>query len=140
MPQTDQFSVLGTEKHPVRYVHTVPESSRLLPSASRWNSIHLSPNSSPTYHPIPSGYSKSIDYNLVITDRKHFYRFIFILASIIFLVIAAFLLVHFISQAHKHKHQRPSANLTLAINQALTFFDAQKCNYLCLYVFSMHVP
>ncbi|KAI9074931.1 hypothetical protein K1719_043094 [Acacia pycnantha] len=134
MSPTDQFSAFETDKHSERYIHTVSEGSRLLPSASRWNSIaldynQLAPNSSTAYHPIPFSYSKSIDYNLVIPDKKHFYRFIFIVVSIILLVIAAILLVHFLSQAHKHRHQGPSANLKLAIKQALTFFDAQKSGH-----------
>ncbi|XP_054798376.1 LOW QUALITY PROTEIN: endoglucanase 9-like [Prosopis cineraria] len=128
-----EFSALETKKHSVRYVHTVSEGGRLLPSASRWNSIaldnNLAPNSSTAYHSIPSNYSKSVDYNLVITDKKHFYRFLFIAASIVFLVVAAVLLVHFRSQAHKHRHQRPPVNLKLAINQALTFYDAQKSGH-----------
>ncbi|XP_028806839.1 endoglucanase 25-like [Neltuma alba] len=132
MPPTES-SAFETEKHPVRYAHTVSEGGRLLPSASRWNSTaldcNLAPNSSTTYHPIPSSYTKSVDYSLAITDRKHFYRFLFIVVSIIFLVIAAVLLVHFLSQSHKHRHQRSSGNLKLAINQALTFYDAQKSGH-----------
>lgn len=118
-----------TEKNPVRYMHTVSEAGRLLPSSSRWNSIaldfKLAPKSSTSYDSIPSQFPKSVDYNLVITDKKHFHRFTFITVAIVFAVIAVALLVHFLPQ--KHKHQGSSINLKLAINQALTFYDAQKC-------------
>lgn len=110
-------------------MHTVSEAGRLLPSASRWNFIvldfKLAPNSSTAYESIPSQYPKSVDFNLAITDRKHFHIFIFVLVAIIFAILAAVLLAHFLPQ--QHKHQGSSINLKLAINQALTFYDAQKC-------------
>lgn len=128
MPPTESES----ENQHVRYVHTVSEAGRLLPSSSRWNSIALDLNLAPkkssssvAYESIPSQYPKSYDYNLVVTDRKHFHRFVFVLVTIIFAIIAVALLVHFLPQ--KHKHQGSSINLKLAINQALTFYDAQKC-------------
>ncbi|KAI4307167.1 hypothetical protein L6164_030384 [Bauhinia variegata] len=127
MPSTGS-SGFDTKKHSVKYVHTVSEAGRLLPSASRWNSIELdfklAPKSSSAYDSIPSQFSKSVDYDLVITDRKHFHRFIFISVSIVVLILAGALLLHFLPK--KHSHQAPSTNLKLAINQALTFFDAQK--------------
>ncbi|TKY74147.1 Endoglucanase 25 [Spatholobus suberectus] len=130
MPPTVS-STFESERHPVRYVHTVSEAGRLLPSASRWNSIaldfKLAPKSSTAYESIPSQYPKSVDYNLVITDRKHFHCFIFVFVTIIFAILAAVLLVHFLPQ--KHKHQGSSINLKLAINQALTFYDAQKSGH-----------
>ncbi|KAK7282636.1 hypothetical protein RIF29_11571 [Crotalaria pallida] len=129
MPPTES-STFELERHSVRYVHTVPESGRLLPSASQWNSIaldfNLTPKSSTAYESIPSQYSKSFDYNLVITDRKHFFTFIFASVSIILAIIAALLLVHFLVLPHKHKHQETSALLSTAIKDALTFYDAQK--------------
>ncbi|XP_028236021.1 endoglucanase 25-like isoform X1 [Glycine soja] len=130
MPPTVS-STFESEREPVRYVHTVSESGRLLPSASRWNSIaldfKLAPNSSTAYESIPSQYPKSVDFNLAITDRKHFHIFIFVLVAIIFAILAAVLLAHFLPQ--KHKHQGSSINLKLAINQALTFYDAQKSGH-----------
>ncbi|KAG5050403.1 hypothetical protein JHK85_011506 [Glycine max] len=115
----------------LRYVHTVSEAGRLLPSASRWNFIvldfKLAPNSSTAYESIPSQYPKSVDFNLAITDRKHFHIFIFVLVAIIFAILAAVLLAHFLPQ--QHKHQGSSINLKLAINQALTFYDAQKSGH-----------
>jgi len=123
-------SAFESERAPVIYVHTVSEAGRLLPSASQWNSIaldfKLAPHSSTAYESIPSQYPKSVDYDLVITDRKHFHCFIFVLVTIILAILAAVLLVHFLPQ--KHKHQGSSINLKVAINQALTFYDAQKCN------------
>ncbi|KAL2339671.1 hypothetical protein Fmac_007611 [Flemingia macrophylla] len=127
MPPTVS-STFESERHPVRYVHAVSETGRLLPSASRWNSIaldfKLTPNSSTVYESIPSQYPKSVDYNLVITDRKHFHCFIIVLVTIIFAILASVLLVHFLPQ--KHKQEESSIDLKLAINQALTFYDAQK--------------
>nr|KYP60040.1 Endoglucanase 25 [Cajanus cajan] len=124
-------SVFESERDPVRYAHTVSEAGRILPSASRWNSIALdfkfTPNSSTAYESIPSQYPKSVDYNLVITNRKHFHCFIIVLVTIIFAILATVLLVHFLPQ--KHKHQGSSINLKLAINQALTFYDAQKSGH-----------
>ncbi|KAG2399742.1 Endoglucanase 25 [Vigna angularis] len=70
-------STFESERDPVIYVHTVSEAGRLLPSASRWNSIavdiKLAPDSSTAYESIPSQYPKSVDYDLVITNRKHFH-------------------------------------------------------------------
>jgi endoglucanase len=119
----------ASEKNHVTYMHTVSETGRLLPSSSRWNSIaldfNLTPKSSASYESIPSQYPKSVDYNLVITDKKHFHIFITVTVAIFFTIIAVALLVHFLPQ--KHKPQDSSTNLKLAINQALTFYDAQKC-------------
>ncbi|WJX34109.1 cellulase [Trifolium repens] len=118
----------ASEKNHVTYMHTVSEAGRLLPSSSRWNSIaldfNLTPKSSASYESIPSQYPKSVDCNLVITDKKHFHIFITVTVAIFFAIIAVALLVHFLPQ--KHKHQDSSTNLKLAINQALTFYDAQK--------------
>ncbi|KAK7353302.1 hypothetical protein VNO80_18747 [Phaseolus coccineus] len=124
-------SAFESERDPVIYVHTVSEAGRLLPSASQWNSIaldfKLAPHSSTAYESIPSQYPKSVDYDLVITDRKHFHCFIFVLVTIILAILAAVLLVHFLPQ--NHKHQGSSINLKVAINQALTFYDAQKSGH-----------
>jgi len=131
---------LESEKNPVIYMHTVSEAGRLLPSSSRWNAIaldfNLTPNSSASYESIPSQYPKSVDCNLVITDKKHFHIFIFVTVAIFFAVIAVALLVHFLPQ--KHKHQDSSINLKLAINQALTFYDAQKCTTYFSSMYHLH--
>ncbi|KAJ6920196.1 endoglucanase 9-like [Populus alba x Populus x berolinensis] len=120
------------DHQPVRFVHTISEAGRLLPSASQWNSIeldfHLAPQSNTTYDSLPSRYSKSFDYELVITDKKYFKRFVYVSVFIVFVVLAIVLLVQFLP--HKHKHHGKSNNITLALNQALMFFDAQKCNIL----------
>ncbi|KAI5589364.1 hypothetical protein BDE02_05G157600 [Populus trichocarpa] len=116
------------DHQPVRFVHTISEAGRLLPSASQWNSIeldfHLAPQSNTTYDSLPSRYSKSFDYELVITDKKYFKRFVYVSILIVFVVLAIVLLVQFLP--HKHKHHGKSKNITLALNQALMFFDAQK--------------
>jgi endoglucanase len=123
------------DHQPVRFVHTISEAGRLLPSASQWNSIeldfHLAPQSNTTYDSLPSRYSKSFDYELVITDKKYFKRFVYVSIVIVFVVLAIVLLVQFLP--HKHKHHGKSKNITLALNQALMFFDAQKCNILFLF-------
>lgn len=125
-----QIHASSADQEPVRFVHTVLEARRLLPSASRWNSIeidfNLIPQSAMAYDSLPSSYSKSYDHNIVITNRKLFKRCLYISASIVILSLALILLLRFLP--HKHSHHGPSKNLTLALNQALTFFDAQKCN------------
>lgn len=124
------ISAPNIERRPVEFVHTISEAGRLLPSASRWNSIELDfrilPQSSTAYDSLPSRFSKSFDYDLVITNKNHLKRFAYISASTVLVILALILLLHFLP--HKHKHHGSSKNLTLAVNQALTFFDAQKCN------------
>ncbi|KAL6182849.1 hypothetical protein ACLB2K_044261 [Fragaria x ananassa] len=128
MPSSLGYQPPSADQEPVTYVHTLSEAGRLLPSASRWNSIeidfNLVPQSEIAYDVLPSGYSKSYDHNLVIRDRKLFKRCLYISASIVILFLALILLLRFLP--HKHHHHGPSKNLTLALNQALTFFDAQK--------------
>ncbi|ESR47658.1 hypothetical protein CICLE_v10003122mg [Citrus x clementina] len=121
-------SASDADMHSVKYVHTISEAGRLLPSASQWNSteidFNLAPQSSNSYGSLPSRYSKSFDYDLVITDKAYFKRFLYISASAALLILALVLLIHFLP--HKHHPHSPTKNLTLAVNQALTFFDAQK--------------
>lgn len=124
-----------TDRSTVRFVHTISEAGRLLPSASRWNSIeidfNLVPQSATAYDSLPSRFSKSFEYDLIITDRTYFKRFIYISVSIALAIVLLVLLIHFLPR--KHAHHASSQNLTLAVNQALTFFDAQKCNYIYIY-------
>ncbi|KAK9271341.1 hypothetical protein L1049_026931 [Liquidambar formosana] len=112
----------------VRFVHSIPEAGRLLPSSSRWNSIELNfnmfPQSSTAFDSLPSRFSKSVDFKLVITDKKCFHRFLYITVSVVFIFLTLILLLQFMPR--KHKHHGSSKNLTLALNQALVFFDAQK--------------
>lgn len=121
---------------PVKYVHTISEAGRLLPSSSQWNSIELEfglfPQSSSDYGSLPSRYSKSFQYELIVTDKQYFKRFLYILGSSVILIIALVLLVLFLPRKH-HKHG-DNKNLTLAVNQALTFYDAQKCNTISSYL------
>ncbi|XP_050376686.1 endoglucanase 25-like [Argentina anserina] len=118
----------ATDQEPVTYVHTLSEAGRLLPSASRWNSIeidfNLAPQSGMAYESLPSSYSKSYDHNIFIRDRKLFKRCLYISVSIVILILALILLLRFLPP--KHHYHGPSKNLTLALNQALTFYDAQK--------------
>ncbi|XP_059629549.1 endoglucanase 10-like [Cornus florida] len=132
MPQSSYSQSLtsasDTNMHTERFVHTISEAGRLLPSASRWNSIELDfnllPQSSTGFDSLPSRFSKSVDFNLVITNRKYFKRFVYISVSIVFLVTLLILLLQFLP--HKHHHHGASQNLTQALSQALLFFDAQK--------------
>ncbi|XP_065880252.1 endoglucanase 9-like [Euphorbia lathyris] len=118
----------GIDHNPPNYVHSISEAGRLLPSSSQWNSIELDfrlvPKSNSNYDSLPSNFSKSYDYQVVITDKQYFKRFLYISLAIIFLVLAAVLLVHFL--AHKNNHHGNSKDLTLALRQALIFFDAQR--------------
>lgn len=116
----------------VQYVHTISEAGRLLPSAGRWSSIELDfnllPRSTTGFDSLPSRFSKSIDFNLTITDKQYFKRFLYIAALLLLIIPALVLFLHFFP--HKKHHNSSSKNLTLALNQALLFFDAQKCNYV----------
>lgn len=142
MPQS---SSLGSPQHataaasdvdynqPLAFVHTISGAGRLLPSSSHWNSIEIDFNILPQstgasgYESLPSRFSKSYDYNLVVTDKTHLRRCVYATASIFLIISLCFFLLHFVP-LHKHHHHGSVKNLTLAVNQALVFFDAQKCN------------
>ncbi|KAM7511190.1 hypothetical protein LguiB_010065 [Lonicera macranthoides] len=116
------------------YFPSVSVGGRLLPAPSRWNSIEVDFDLFPRpqiplgYDSLPSRFSKSVDFNLTITDKKYFKRFIYVISSAFLLISFILLLLHFLP--HKHHHHGSSKNLTLAISQALTFFDAQKSGNL----------
>lgn len=116
------------------YFPSVSVGGRLLPAPSQWNSIEVDFDIFPRpqiplgYDSLPSRFSKSVDFNLTITDKKYFKRFIYVISSAFLLISFLLLLLHFLP--HKHHHHCSSKNLTLAISQALTFFDAQKCIFL----------
>ncbi|KAK9096372.1 hypothetical protein Sjap_021869 [Stephania japonica] len=116
------------ETNSVGFVHTVPGACRLLPSDSRWNSIefelNLLPISTEQSHSLPSKYSKSVDYSLIVTDKAHFNRFIYVIVFLFFAILAIVLLLHFLPK--EHHHLGSSNNLTIPVSQALLFFDAQK--------------
>lgn len=129
---------------PLAFVHTISGAGRLLPSSSHWNSIEIDFNILPQsnapsgYESLPSRFSKSYDYNLIVTDKTHLRRCVYVTASIFLVIALCFFLLHFVP-LHKHHHRGSVKNLTLAVNQALVFFDAQKCNmqstmlfYLCI--------
>ncbi|KAF5200715.1 Endoglucanase [Thalictrum thalictroides] len=108
------------------FMHT-PSSCRVIPSSSQWNSIELDFNLLPPssrYDDIPTKYSQSYHFNLTITNRRVFNRFIYILVSIVLLIIAVVLLACLLPP--KHTHPGSSRNYTIPVNQALSFFDAQK--------------
>lgn len=117
----------------VMFVHTVSGAGRLLPSSSRWNSIELDfnvlPQSSNGWDSIPPKYSRSINFDLTIKDHKRFRLFVILSASIITNIFVLILLLSILPR-RKHHHGN-SKDLTLALNQALLFFDAQKCKLSC---------
>ncbi|KAK4390986.1 Endoglucanase 9 [Sesamum angolense] len=121
-----------SEMHPVRFAHTVSGAGRLLPSASRWNSIELDfnlhPGTSDGYDSLPSRFSKSIDFNLTISDKTFFRRCVYVLIFVVVLVPVMVLLVHFMT--HKKEIDEKSKDLMLALSRALLFFDAQKSGHL----------
>ncbi|ERN19923.1 endoglucanase 25 isoform X1 [Amborella trichopoda] len=125
-------SPASQDSETVQFVHFVPETGRLLPSASRWNSIDIDfglgqANSLP-FHVIPSLYSKSVSFNLFIADKQTFKRFLYVLVALVILTLSIALVLVFVP----HRHSRPSLspNITLALHQALLFFDAQKSGIL----------
>ena len=118
---------------PLAFVHTtISGAGRLLPSSSHWNSIEIDFNILPQsqtpsgYESLPSRFSKSYDYNLIVTDKTHLKRCVYVTVSFFLVIALIFFLLHFVP-LHKHHHQGSVKNLTLAVNQALFFFDAQKC-------------
>lgn len=115
----------------ILYVHSISHAGRLLPSSSRWNSIELDFNLFPKsrdslgYESLPSRFSRSIDFNLTITNRKNFKRFLYLSFAFVLLIVILCLVLHFLP--NKQRHHGPSKDLTLALKQALIFFDSQKC-------------
>lgn len=149
MPQS---SSIGSPQHtaragsdedcnqPLAFVHTISGAGQLLPSSSHWNSIEIDFNILPQsnapsrYESLPSRFSKSYDYNLIVTDKTHLRRCVYVTASIFIVIALSFVLLHFVP-LHKHHQHSSVKNLTLAVNQALVFFDAQKCNIQITHAF-----
>ncbi|KAK4481337.1 hypothetical protein RD792_012222 [Penstemon davidsonii] len=77
---------------------------------------------------LPSHFSKSVDFNLTIADKKYFKRCVFVSILVLVFVPLLVLLLHFLS--HKNQNNGGSKNLTLALSQSLLFFDAQKSGNL----------
>ncbi|CAL1362928.1 unnamed protein product [Linum trigynum] len=127
-PMNSNAEVSEIDRTRIPFVHTVPAASRILPSASQWNSIELDfnlvPRSENAYHSIPSNYSKSYEFELVVSDKPYFKRFLIILGLLVLVAIGLPLLLHFLPQAHRHKTS--PMNFTLAVAHSLNFFDAQK--------------
>lgn len=140
-PKHVSSSDLHAYNSSIEFIHTVSGAGRLLPSSSQWNSIELEfnhplfPQTSTPYDSLPSKYSKSYDCHLGVTDRTHFKRFLYTSVFIAFMITGLVLLVHLL--AHKHQHHNPPKNLTLAVTQAVTFFDAQKCNVNLLKLYNI---
>lgn len=123
----------------ILYMHSISPANRVLPSSSRWNSIELNYNLFPQsrnawgYESLPTRFAKSIDFKLTITNKKNFKRFIYASSAFVSLIVILCLLLHFLPNKHRH-HHGATKDLTLALKQALIFFDAQKCTqYVQIY-------
>ncbi|GFP97821.1 endoglucanase 7 [Phtheirospermum japonicum] len=78
-----------------------------------------------------SSFSKSVDFNLTIRDKKRFKRCVYDSISAVGFVLVLILLLHvWTHEKETNVGAYNSKNLTLALNQALLFFDAQKCTTL----------
>ncbi|XP_012829638.1 PREDICTED: endoglucanase 25-like isoform X1 [Erythranthe guttata] len=135
MSDTSESEFLSSTS--TRFVHSVAGSGRILPSSStrNWNSIDLDFNLLPQltdrFHSLPSKFSKSVDFNLTISDKTHFKRCVSISIFLLLLLIPlSILLPHSLTHSKHTPDHPPPKNLTLALNQALLFFDAQKCTYV----------
>lgn len=117
----------SSDSAPASFIHTSSETGRLLSSATKCNSNEIDFDVS-----LPSPYSKSYLFELVITDKTHYRRFLYISLTLAFVVLALGLVLHFLPQ--NNRHHGHSKNLTLALNQAITFFDAQKCKNFPLWI------
>ncbi|XP_051139484.1 endoglucanase 25-like [Andrographis paniculata] len=113
-----------TSDSEIRLVQTASDSSRLL--RSRWTSTELDFGLSAFdgLDSLPSRFPKSVDFHLSIADKHGFKRFIYVAIILVFVVVASILLLHFLN--HKQQNGAASKDLTLALRQALLFFDAQK--------------
>ncbi|MFS7913092.1 putative cellulase [Helianthus anomalus] len=126
------------ETDTILYLHSISPAGRLLPSASRWNSIEMDFNLFPQsrnnlgYDSLPSRFSKSVDFKLTVTNKKNFKCFIYASLAVVSLIVVLCLLLHFLP--NKQRHHGATKDLTLALKQALVFFDAQKCIGACLAV------
>ncbi|KAK9050453.1 hypothetical protein SSX86_030577 [Deinandra increscens subsp. villosa] len=122
------------EPDSILYVHSISQAGRILPSASRWNSIEIDFNLFPQsrntwgYESLPSRFAKSVDFNLTVTNRKNFKRFIYASSAFVSLVVILCFLLRFLP--NKQRHHGETKDLTLALKQALVFFDAQKSGVL----------
>ncbi|XP_076907704.1 endoglucanase 9-like [Bidens hawaiensis] len=122
------------DAEPTLYIHSISPACRLLPSSSQWNSIEVNFNLFPQtrntwdYESIPSRFSKSVDFKLTVINKKNFKRFIYASSAIVSLLIILCLLLHFLP--NKNRHRGATKDLTLALKQALIFFDAQKSGVL----------
>ncbi|KAJ9560365.1 hypothetical protein OSB04_005525 [Centaurea solstitialis] len=116
----------------VTYLHSIPQAGRYLPSASRWNSIeidyNLLPQSQDPYESLPSRFSKSVEFNLTVTNKKRLKRFIYTASAILSLTLLLFLLWCFLPK--RQHHRGVAKNLTGPLKDALVFFDAQKSGVL----------
>ncbi|KAL7155726.1 hypothetical protein ABFS83_03G095900 [Erythranthe nasuta] len=134
MSETSESEFLSSTS--TRFVHSVSGSGRILPTTStrNWNSIDLDfnllPQTTNRVQSLHSKFSKSVDFNLTISDKPQFKRCVSISIFLLLLLIPlSILLPHSLTHS-KHTENPPPKNLTLALNQALLFFDAQKSGSL----------
>ncbi|KAG7012497.1 Endoglucanase 7, partial [Cucurbita argyrosperma subsp. argyrosperma] len=108
---------------PERFVHAEHDEADYLVSTARV-SFNVSSTSTVVYDSIRSPYYKSIDFKIVISNRTRFKWCSYISAFVLLVIIALALLLNFLP--HKHDSHEASNNHTVAVHQALEFFDAQK--------------
>ncbi|KAH6824076.1 hypothetical protein C2S53_004042 [Perilla frutescens var. hirtella] len=114
-----------SEFHSGRFVHSsVSGRDRLLPSS---NSIELDYGLD-ELDSLPPRFSKSVHFNLTIADKKCFKRCLYVSIFVVVAVPVLVLLLHFL--LHKKQTVADHRDLTLALKQALLFFDAQKSGLL----------
>nr|XP_043638052.1 endoglucanase 9-like [Erigeron canadensis] len=124
-----------TPESDILYVHSVSNAGRLLPSSSRWNSIELEFNVFPkprdfaSYESLPSKFTKSVDFNLVVTNKKNVRGFIYAASILVLITVFLCILLHFLINK-QNNHHAATKDLTFALKQALIFFDAQKSGLL----------
>lgn len=115
-----------SEFHSGRFVHSASGRDRLLPSSNRANSIELDFRLD-GLDSLPPRFSKSVHFNLTIANKNCFKRCLFVSIFVVVAVPVLVLLLHFL--LHKNQAVADHKDLTLALKQALLFFDAQKCKF-----------
>ncbi|XP_075507795.1 endoglucanase 25-like [Primulina tabacum] len=118
------------EFHSGRLVHS-SESGRLISSSSRWNSTEVDfsylSRSVDGFDTLPSRFSKSVDFNLTIGDKGFLRRCVYTMIFMVVFIPVLVLLLRFL--IHRNEDDGGPKNLSLALKQALLFFDAQKSGH-----------
>lgn len=109
-------------------------SGRLLHSASSTQYTELDfgllPQAFDGLDSLPPRFTKSVHFNLTIANKSYFKRCLYVSIFIVVAVPLLTLLLHFLLP--KNQEHENHKDITLALKQALLFFDAQKCKFLLL--------